>query len=65
MCAKFARVPDVDKWERSTYDFLESVAQQIETMHGRLVPFVVIGEDKFQMNYAKIKETILRGAHHR
>jgi len=34
--AKFAQVPNMDLWERATYDFLESVAMRIEEKHGRL-----------------------------
>ena len=34
--AKFAQVPNMDLWERPTYDFLESVAMRIEEKHGRL-----------------------------
>jgi len=34
--AKFAQVPNMDLWERATYDFLESVAMRVEEKHGRL-----------------------------
>ena len=51
---KFAQVPNMDIWERPTFDFLESVAMRIEEKHGRLSVNVVTKAD-----YDKNKERIL------
>ncbi len=60
---KFAKVPNQTVWERSTYDFLESVAIKIEETGGRLDPKVVNGEDLFRENYESIKADIENGNH--
>merc|ERR1712008_152563 len=52
--AKFAQVPNMDIWERPTFDFLESVAMRIEEKHGRLSVTVVTKAD-----YDKNKEFLL------
>jgi len=48
--AKFAQVPNMDIWERATYDFLESVAMRIEEKHGRLSVTVITKSDYDQNN---------------
>ena len=59
----FDKVPNQHVWERSTYDFLESVAMRIEEKGGRMVPKVVNGEDNFRKNYTSMKEDVENGEH--
>ena len=59
----FDKVPNQHVWERSTYDFLESVAMRIEEKGGRMAPKVVNGEENFRNNYKKMKNDIETGEH--
>lgn len=59
---KFAQVPNIDIWERATFDFLESVAERIEEKHGRLSVTVVTKSD-YVMNKESILTKIEDGPH--
>ena len=52
--SKFAQVPNMDVWERPTFDFLESVTMRIEEKHGRL-PVTSTSKSDYEAN----KEFIL------
>lgn len=62
--AKFAQVPNMDVWERATFDFLESVAMRIEEKHGRLSVTVVTKAD-YDQNKQFILNRIEEGPHFR
>jgi len=62
--AKFAQVPNMDIWERPTFDFLESVAMRIEEKHGRLSVTVVTKND-YDQNKEFILKRIEDGPHFR
>ena len=62
--AKFAQVPNMDIWERPTFDFLESVAMRIEEKHGRLSVTVVTKAD-YDQNKEFILKRIEDGPHFR
>ena len=62
---KFARIPNMKIWEIQTFDFIESIARRIEEKYGRLKPYVIKGEGKFNETRMSILKDIEAGQHFR
>ena len=62
---KFARVPNTDVWKSDTFEFLESVAQRIENLHGRLSPIVVPSLVRFRAGKAEYTAQVEAAKHFR
>jgi len=60
---KFAKVPNLSFWERSTFDFLESIVSRIEARLGRLQPWTVQGRHFLEMEMESIRKMVENGSH--
>jgi len=60
---KFAKVPNLGVWEKSTFNHLDSVITRIEARLGRLNPWVVLGRHFLNIEMEGIRKVIESGKH--
>ena len=61
--SKFAKVPNLSVWEKSSFEHLDSVVTRIEARLGRLKPWVVQGRHFFNMEVESIRKVVEAGNH--
>ena len=60
---KFAKVPNLGVWERSTFNHLDSVVTRIEARLGRMKPWVVLGRHFLNIEMEGVRKVVETGSH--